>query len=161
MADPLWFSIAQTIGIGGSLIFYGISCQQQANAQKEQAEAQRQQAKAQDTQNFIAFTDRHHLVWSEAYQKPELERVFHAKVDLQATPPSVAEEQFLNVIFVHYETGWQVAKNSYERYLKPLARDAANFLSLPLPSAVWEKTKSARDPQFVEFVDDAIQSKSK
>jgi len=144
-----WFSVVQTVGIIGGLLFTGITCQQQAKAQKEQA-------KAQDTQNLIAFADRHRSLWSEVYQKPELQRIFRCSVDLVATPPTVAEEEYLNVVFAHYETGWQIAENSYPRYLEPLILDVAKFFSFPIPSAVWQKTERSRDQQFVEFVKKAM-----
>ena len=162
MADSLswiksdWFSVVQTVGIVGGLVFTGITCQQQARAQKEQAKTQEQQTKTQETQNLLAFTERHRSLWSEAYQKPELQRIFSPTVN-GPTEPSIPEEEFLNVVFVHYETGWQIAESSYQRYLKPLATDIARFLSLPLPAAVWEKIKAVKDERFVRFVAEAVE----
>jgi hypothetical protein len=37
-----------------------------------------------------------------------------------------------------------------------LALDAGEFFSLPLPRAVWEKTKKFRNPRFVRFVERAM-----
>jgi len=155
MADPLWFSVVQTAGIVGGLVFYGITCQQQAGAQREQADAQRQQARAQETQNLIAFSERHRAFWREAYRNPELQRVF--SVTARAESLSTIEEEFINEALVFYEVSWRIVKNSYQEYLKPLAKDLARFLSFPLALATWNKTREVRDEQFAEFVRGAIE----
>ena len=59
-------------------------------------------------------------------------------------------------IVQHFETGWRVEKIMKRGELKFLARDAANFFRLPLPRAVWEKTKVFRNPKFVRFVERAM-----
>jgi hypothetical protein len=155
MADSLWGSVIEAIGIGGSLIYYGVTCQQQANAQKEQAEAERQQAKAQETQNLIAFDKRHREFWREAYRNPELKLVFEAKPDVQPDSLSIIQEEFINEAFVFYEVSWRIVEQSYPDYLHTLARDMGRFLSLPLPAAVWKKTREARDKPFVHFAESA------
>jgi hypothetical protein len=40
--------------------------------------------------------------------------------------------------------------------LKELADDVREFFSLPLPRAVWEKTKKNRNRRFVRFVERAL-----
>jgi len=137
-----WFSITQTIGIVGGLFFTGMSC--------------RQVAKAQEAQNLQAFAERHRSLWTEAHQRPELSRIFSYEADLLAAPVSIIEEEFLNVIFVHFEMGWRQAKSADQDALKPLASDVRDFFSRPLPSAVWEKTKEDRNSKFVRFVKKAL-----
>jgi hypothetical protein len=153
MADSLWVSIVEAVGIGGSLVYYGITCQQQANAQKEQAEAQKQQARAQETQNLMALNERHRSFWRDAYHNPELQRVFSA--DANAESLSIVEEEFINEVIVFYEISWRIAENSYQSYLPTLARDIARFLSFPLPAVVWKKI-TGRDEPFVKFVERAL-----
>jgi len=60
-------------------------------------------------------------------------------------------------IVQQFETGWRVEKILNRRELRILAGDAANFFRLPLPRAVWEKTKQFRNPRFVRFVDRALE----
>jgi hypothetical protein len=50
-------------------------------------------------------------------------------------------------------TAWRVARTGGVVTLKELATDARGFISLPLPRAVWEKTKGTRNPRFVRFVE--------
>jgi hypothetical protein len=137
-----WLSIVQTVGVVGGLFYTGITC--------------RQVAKAKQTENLLAFTERHRSLWSETYQRPELSRIFCSEVDALAKPASIAEEEFLNVVFIHYEMGWRLAKSADRSDLKPLAIDARHFFALPLPRAVWEKTRQFRNPKFVRFVERAL-----
>ena len=59
-------------------------------------------------------------------------------------------------ILQQFETGWRVEKILNRGELKFLARDAAEFFSLPLPRAVWNKEKRYRNPKFVRFVRRAL-----
>jgi hypothetical protein len=142
-----WFSLAQTVGIVGGLLFTGISC--------------RQAAKAQQTGNLLAFAERHRTLWSESYLRPELHRIFKTELDLSAQPITTAEDVFLNVVCVHYEMGWRLARSADRNDLKPLAIDTRKFFALPLPRAVWEKTRNFRNPQFVRFVERALNNPSR
>jgi len=137
-----WFSLIQTVGIVSGLFYTGIACKQEAKAKK--------------TQNLLAFTERHRLLWSEAYQRSELSRIFCQEVDQLAQPASIPEEEFLNMVFVHFEIGWRLVKITDRSDLEPLARDVRHFFSLPLPRAVWEKTKANRNQRFVRFVERAL-----
>ena len=63
------------------------------------------------------------------------------------------------MVLVHFETGWQMAKEGTVLTREVLARDLRGFFSLPLPHAVWEKTKGTRNPRFVRFVEQALAGK--
>ena len=73
---------------------------------------------------------------------------------------TVAEEEFLNLAFAHFQTSWRIAKAGGIITLGELAIDAHDFLDLPLPRAVWEKTKRFRNPRFVRFVEQAMNLKT-
>jgi len=116
----------------------------------------RQEAKAKETANILTLSQQHRELWSKAQERPELARVFLPGADL-ARPATIAEEEFLNLVLVHFETGWQMAKEGTVLTREVLARDICGFFSLPLPFAVWEKTKATRNPKFVRFVARAIE----
>ena len=61
------------------------------------------------------------------------------------------------MVIVQYLTGWRIAKTGGITTLKELAADVADFFSLPLPRAVWEKTRGSRNESFVMFVERAIE----
>jgi hypothetical protein len=90
--------------------------------------------------NLLALEERHRALWSEAQRRKDLERVFSSNADVLAKPVSVEEDLFLKRSILHFETGWRLERILERRELKPLALDAAEFFSLPLPRTVWEKT---------------------
>ena len=68
----------------------------------------------------------------------------------------LAEEEFLNLVMAHFLTSWRIAKVGGIITLKELAADVQEFFNLPLPRAVWEKTKAFRNQRFVKFVEHAL-----
>ena len=139
-----WFSVAQTIGVVGGLFFTGATI--------------RQEARARETKNLLAFAERHRSLWGDIAQRPELHRIIARCVDLSATPITTAEEIALNLVLVHFELGWRMARNADRSDLKPLAKDIRNFFALPLPHAIWIATKNCHNQRFVCFVEKAMKS---
>jgi hypothetical protein len=137
-----WFSLVQTAGVVGGLIFTGVTISRDA--------------KAKEAANLLAFAERHRLLWSELLERPELQRIFSETADLSESPITQAEEVFLNLAFVQYEAGWRMAKNVDRNDLKPLKADVRKFFTLPLQRVVWDKTKGSRNPKFVRFVEKAL-----
>jgi hypothetical protein len=140
-----WFNLIQTAGIMGSLWLT--------------AAAAAREAKAREIENLLTIGQHHRELWSGAYQRPELQRIFQANSDALAIPPKVAEEEFLNLVIVQYQITWSIAKTGGLVTLKELAADMRGFFSLPLPHAVWEKTRDYRNQQFVRFVERALLGK--
>jgi hypothetical protein len=139
-----WFSIVQTVGVVGGLIFTGITISRDA--------------KAKEAANALAFAERHRQFWREAIERPELRRIFSENADLLERRITAAERIFLNLAFVQYETGWNIAKKVDRSDLKPLKSDVRKFFSLPLPQAVWKETKQFRNQRFVRFVEKTMES---
>lgn len=136
-----WFSIIQTAGIVASLLIA--------------AAAATRDAKAREIENLLTLADHHRELWAGIHQRPELDRIFKADADM-TTPPTVAEQEFLNIVLVHFQTGWRIAKMGGITTLAEMEADIRGFFSLPLPRAVWEKTKAFRNPRFVRFVERAL-----
>ena len=141
-----WSSVVGALGIIGSLWFT--------------AAYFRQDSKARHVSNILALSERHRSLWNEAHQRPELTRIFCAGSDLATEPVTVAEEEFLNLVFVHYEVGWRMAGSIDPNEEKAQTADIRDFFSLPLPRAVWEKTKQFRNPRFVRFVEKAMKGRA-
>ena len=139
-----WFSVAQTLGVVGGLFFTGATI--------------RQEARAKETKNLLAFAERHRSLWSDIMQRPELHRIIARNADLSANPITPAEEIALNLVLVHFELGWRMAKNADRCDLKPLAKDIQKFFALPLPCAVWAATKDCHDRRFASFVEKTMRS---
>jgi len=138
-----WFNLVQSTGIIASLCLAALSA--------------RREAKAQEIENLLTISEHHRALWGEVSQRRELDRVFQSNVDFRTKPITVAEEEFLNLVIVQYLTGWRIAKTGGITTLKELATDVADFFTLPLPHAVWEKTRASRNEYFVRFVELAIE----
>jgi hypothetical protein len=116
----------------------------------------KQQAADQKGQSVFTLAQQHYALWSEAQQRDDLKRIFQRNADL-SQPPTLAEEEYLNLIIAHYLVGWESAKTKNFPTLETLSKDAGDFFSRPLPRAIWEKTKETRDPRFVRFVERAVE----
>jgi hypothetical protein len=137
-----WSNLVGAIGIIGSLLFTAASL--------------RGEARSSMIGSLLALDERHRALWSEVKQRPELKRILSEKVDLDTHPLTPEEDVSMWQIVQQFETGWRIERILNRGELKSLARDAANFFSLPLPRAVWEKTKRFRNPKFVRFVTRAL-----
>lgn len=142
-----WFNIIQTVAIMASLWLT--------------AAAATREAKAKEIENLLTIAQNHRELWSGVSQRRELDRIFKADADILSTPTTVVEEEFLNLVMVHFQMGWRIANAGGITTLEELAADVRGFFSLPLPSAVWEKTKKFRNKNFVRFVDRAIERRGR
>jgi hypothetical protein len=119
------------------------------------------EAKAREIENLLTIAQNHRELWSGVYLRHELDRIFQPDVDVEANPVTVAEKEFLNLVMVHFQMGWRIAKAGGITTLTELANDVRGFFTLPLPRAVWEKTKANRNPRFVRFIERALNNSSR
>lgn len=141
-----WFSLIQTVGIIAGLLFTGASF--------------REEAKNSEVKNILEMERQHRELWKDAHEREDLKRIFDEKADL-GVPLSTAEKVFLNVVIVHFQTGWQMAMAGTVLSRETLAIDIKGFFSLPLPRSVWEETKGTRNPRFVRFVERALERRGR
>lgn len=134
-----WFSLLQSVGIVGGLIFTALSLRGDTRSRK--------------VGYLLALKEEHRVLWSEMHNRPELGRVMAEEIDLVKCPITVAEERFLNLVIVHFHTGWQLAIAGAAHSLDVMAADVRGFFTLPLPLIVWNQSKGNRDPKFVSFVE--------
>jgi hypothetical protein len=142
-----WFPLIQTIGIVGGLVFTALTIRQATNARK--------------VSDLLALTEQHRELWNEVYNRPGLERIYAERVDLLASPVTMAEVRFLNEVIVHFHTGWQIACHGSLLTLQAMQADARTFFNLPLPHAVWQQTRDTRDPKFVRFIETSLSTTTK
>src|ERR1044072_173514 len=82
-----WFTLLQSAGIIGSLLFTGVSL--------------RMDAKVRRVGNLLRMTEGHRNIWSELYVRPELARVTNGSVDLAKEPVTNLEELFVSFLILH------------------------------------------------------------
>ncbi len=120
----------------------------------------RRDTKARRTTDLLSLAQHHRDIWSELHRRPDLRRIIEKDVNLIATPITPAEDEFLNIVFVHYYTGWLLMKNGVFTMIpkRASAADIRGFFSLPIPKAVWQETKQNRDPKFVSYVERCLRN---
>jgi hypothetical protein len=134
-----WFSILQSVGIVGGLLFTGISFR---NLRIDQR-----------ITNLLTIKEQHDELWKTIYQRPELARVLDPAADLEAKPVNQEEELFVTLAIVHLSTSCQALLRGMVEPNEGLRQDIRWFFSLPIPKAVWEKNKRRQDSRFVKFVE--------
>ena len=139
-----WGNLAQTLGIVFSALLAAAAFARETRSRK--------------LGYFLTLAQQHRDLWAEAHRRPELARIFQSEADLATVPASVAEQEFLNLVIVHFQSGWLFCDHAAFLNHGSIAADARTFFSLPLPHAVWNQTKSARDPDFVRFMESSFAS---
>lgn len=104
---------------------------------------------------LLKLTEHHRELWSEVHRRPSWPELA-PEVDLVRDPVTPAEEEFLNIVFVHFQTGWEMAVRHRMVSREAYGRDLMEFLALPIPRDVWNRTRPHRDPPFVQFVEECL-----
>ena len=137
-----WFPFLQSVGIGGSLLFTAITLRKDLQAKR--------------VREFLILAGQHRRLWGQLHRRPKLARLLDPDRDVTARPVSTEERLFLELAFVHFHTGWLLAREGSLTPMSVLAADAGHFFRLPIPAFVWQRTKSVLEPEFVNFVDEAV-----
>jgi hypothetical protein len=112
-------------------------------------------AKTLQLGNLLTMSEQRAALWQRAQEEPQLRRIWLHDIDV-SEPPTLAEREFLITAIILFQNGWRVAKTFDQEELRTLALDLGDIFSLPLPRAVWEKTKKFRNQRFVRFVERAM-----
>jgi hypothetical protein len=117
----------------------------------------RQAAEKADRDEYAMLVQQHNALGAEARERRDLDRILLANVNLEHEPPTAVEMMFLNDVIVHFESGWKLALKNTVLTQKTYTADVRKFFSHPLPREVWERTKDGRNPEFVRFIERAIE----
>src|ERR1700733_10810905 len=98
-------------------------------------------AKARRIGNFLTLTANYREVWKECFRNPDLVRVLDTLADVAGHPPTLTEELFVNLVISQMSSFYYAAKSDLIIKLEGSGQDMAQFLSLPVPKAVWQKAK--------------------
>ena len=118
--------------------------------------AYRRDARARRTSDALALAHEHRELWTEAHRRADLSRIFRSDADALQSPVTMAEREFLNLVFVHFEMGWHLAKEGVGNPLSVVWTDVRGFFLLPLVREVWEETRPSRNSDFVGVVDRVV-----
>ena len=135
-------------GIGG-LWFSAFAIRQNTQAQKEET-------KARKSSNLLAITANYREVWKDFFGKPELARVIEPSADVEKLPVTPAEEFFVHLVISHTSSTYEALKDELLTTQEGLRQDVKSFFSLPVPNAVWTKTKLLQNQDFAAFIESSL-----
>ena len=141
-----WFSFLQGVAIVCGLFFTAL--------------ASIREARSRHIANILSLSGLHRELWAEVHRRPDLQRIVQETADLVQHPISLAEEEFLNLVLVHFYTGWQLARLGTGVSMDVLQKDVQSFFARPIPRAIWQKTKGERDVRFVRFIEKCLVTQS-
>jgi hypothetical protein len=137
-----WFNLFSSVGIIGGLWFTAVSL--------------RSEAKTRRVANFLTVTTNYREIWKEYFRNPELSRVLDPNVDVIKQPVTRTEELFVGQIIFHISNVFYAMKNDLLVEQEGSRRDIAQFFSLPVPRAVWTKTKLLQNQDFAAFIESSL-----
>ncbi|MGO8677896.1 MAG: hypothetical protein ACLQVX_18760 [Limisphaerales bacterium] len=135
------FDVFQTFGIVGGFVFTAVSVR---GAQR-----------ATEIGNLIAIKDQYADIWEKLYDCPQLSRVLKKDVDLKAEPVTEQERLFVKMLILHLDTVHRASEAGLFVEIQGLQKDVCDFMSLPIPRAVWKKMEPFQEQGFVDFIESA------
>ncbi len=139
-----WFDLFSSVGIIGGLWFTAVSL--------------RSETKTRRVANLLTITANYREIWKEFFQWPELVRVIDPLADLIKQPITPDEEFFVNTVISHTSSVYEALKDELVTKQEGLRQDVKSFFSLPVPKAVWQRTKLLQNQDFAAFIDSALKN---
>lgn len=137
-----WFDLFSTIGIIASLLFTAV--------------ALHSETKTRRVANLLTVTANYSAIWKEFINEPKLRRVLDPRADVDKEPVTPEEETFVNMVIHHISTAYYAMHDELLMKLEGSRRDIGQFFSLPIPKAVWTKTKLLQNQAFAAFIDSSL-----
>ena len=135
-----WFNLFSAIGIIAGLWFTAFSL--------------RSETKTRRVANLLTITANHREIWKEFLNNPKLARVRDAAADTAKQPVTDAERVFVNLVIQHINSVYYAMSDQLVVKYEGLRRDIAQFFSLPIPQAVWERMKVFQNDALVQFIEE-------
>jgi hypothetical protein len=135
-----WFNLFSAIGIIAGLWFTVISL--------------RSETKTRRIANLLSITANHREIWKEFLTNPKLVRVRDTAADTAKHPVTDAERVFVNLVIQHINSVYYAMSDQLVVKYEGLRRDIAQFFSLPIPQAVWDRMKIFQNDALVRFIEE-------
>lgn len=113
-------------------------------------------AKARRIANFLTITSNYRETWQECFRHQYLVRVLDASVDVKKDPVTPLEELFVGLVIAQMSSAYYAAQGDLMIKLEGSGQDMAQFLSLPIPQAVWRKAKPLQNHDFAAFIESSL-----
>jgi len=136
-----WFNLFSS-GIIGGLWFTAVSLHSETKTRR--------------VANLLTITANYREVWKDFFRSPELVRVIDPVADVVKLPVTPAEEFFVGLIISHINSVFYATNDELVVEWEGLRRDVGSFFSLPIPNAVWHRTKLLQNQDFAAFIDSSL-----
>ena len=136
-----WIDLLQSVGIVAGLLFTGYNIRADSRERK--------------VQSVFALTAAHREIWSKLYEHPHLTRVLR-NAEAKDVTVTDDEELFVHLLILHLASSYIARKFGMNVQEDGLELDIKELFSLPVPKAVWEKSKKYQDKDFVQFVESCM-----
>ncbi len=93
-----------------------------------------------NTQFMIAAG--HREIWSRLADNPNLSRVLSREADLSEKPVTLEEELLVQFLILHLRATFKARRAKMDFADDRIALDTRYFFTLPIPRAVWEKSRA-------------------
>jgi hypothetical protein len=137
-----WFNLFSSAGIIGGLWFTAVSL--------------RSETKTRRIANLLTITANYREIWQEFFRSPALARVIDPAADVFKREVTPEEELFVGLIISHINSVFYATSNGLVVEWEGLRRDVGLFFSLPVPHAVWIKTKLLQNQDFAAFIESSL-----
>lgn len=137
-----WFNLFSSAGIIGGLWFTAVSLHSETKTRR--------------VANLLTLTANYREVWKEFFRSTELARVIDPSADVAKQPVTPAEEFFANMVISHTSSVYEALKDELLNKQEGLRRDVRAFFSLPVPKAVWTKSKLLQNQDFAAFIESSL-----
>jgi hypothetical protein len=137
-----WFNLFSSLGIIGGLWFTAVSL--------------RSETKTRRIANLLTITANYREIWKEFFQFPAMARVIDPSADVLTQPITPAEELFVGLIISHINSVFYATNDELVVEWEGFRRDIAQFVSLPIPKAVWLKIKPLQNQDFATFIESSL-----
>ena len=137
-----WFNLFSSVGIIGGLWFTAISLHSETKTRR--------------IANLLTVTANYREIWKEFFHSPALARVIDPLADVTNQPVTPAEELFVGLIISHINSVFYATNDKLVVKWEGLRRDVGLFFSLPIPNAVWTKSKLLQNQDFAAFIESSL-----
>jgi len=134
-----WFDLFSSLGIIGGFWFTAVSL--------------RSETKTRRVANLLTITANYREIWKEFFHSPKLARITDPTADVTKQAVTLEEELFVGLVISHINSVFYATNDELVVKWEGLRRDIAQFLSLPVPNAVWQRTKPLQNLDFAAFID--------
>ncbi|HEV2695674.1 MAG TPA: hypothetical protein VG347_22475, partial [Verrucomicrobiae bacterium] len=123
---------------------------------RKDAKSRKEEAKARKISNLVAITANHRELWKEYSNHPEYKRVLDPNANLDEQPITSAEETFMSMWISQTSSTYEALKDDLLTKLEGFKRDVGQSFSLPIPNAVWQRTKLLQNQDFAAFIESSL-----